>query len=359
MKSFLNIKTAMICGALSLSSAVIAGNEDRVGSNGASHLLVNPWARSSAMGDANISSVAGLESQFLNIAGLSSTNKTQIKFNHTNWMGELSQVALNSAGIAQRVGASSVIAVSFQGFNYGDIQITSVANPEGNIGYYSPRFNIVNLGYAQSFSSSISAGINVKVISETMSNVKSNGFAFDAGIRYVTLDEKLKFGIALRNVGSRMKPKGDGFNTQAFPLNSDGTQMSLEQRTAAYEMPALLAIGGSWDFVFNETNKLVLNLGYTANSFSYDQFRIGLDYGFASSGVAFNLMAGYVYERNVTSIENRANALIGPSCGFSVDALVGKDKAIKDKTAIGVEYTARFAGMFGVVHTFGATISIK
>lgn len=356
--SFLNIKTVVICGALSLSSAVIAGNEDRVGSNGAGHMLVNPWARSSAMGDAGIASSSGLEAQFLNVAGLASTNKTQIKFNHTNWMGTISSVPLNSAGIAQRVGENSVIAISFQSFNYGDLMRTTVANPEGNIGTYSPRANIVNISYARKFSNTISAGVNLKVISETMENVKANGLAFDAGIRYVTTDEKLKFGIALRNVGGKMKPKGDGFHAEASIVGSP-YEMSLEQRLATYEMPALLAIGGSWDFVFNETNKLVLNLGYTANSFAYDQYRIGLDYSFASNNVAFNIMGGYVYERKITSIENRANALIGPACGFSVDALVGKDRSIKDKTAIGVEYTARFAGIFGIVHTFGATISIK
>ena len=30
-----------------MSTMVLAGNEDRVGSAGASHLLINPWARES------------------------------------------------------------------------------------------------------------------------------------------------------------------------------------------------------------------------------------------------------------------------------------------------------------------------
>jgi hypothetical protein len=46
--------------------------------------------------------------------------------------------------------------------------------------------------------------------------------------------------------------------------------------------------------------------------------------------------------------------LIGPSAGFSIDALVGKNK-----TALGLEYCARFAGVFGTIHTIGATISLK
>lgn len=352
--SILNIKALLICGAIIGGFTANAGNEDRVGQSGAAHLLINPWARSSAMGDVGISSTKGLEATFTNIAGLASTEKTQIKFNYTNWMGSMTGVSLNSAGIAQRVGASSVIAVSIQALNYGDIMITTVENPEGNIGTFSPRANIFNVGYAHTFSASISGGINIKVVSESISNLRSSGVAIDAGIRYVSGEqEQLKFGIALKNVGPVMKYKGDGLNTQVSYLTSNFIG-SLEQRTATFEMPSLLSIGGSYDFIFNEKNRLILALGYTANSFSYDQFRIGLDYGFSSAKVAFNLRGGYVYEKGIFNIENRANALIGPTCGFSVDALVGENKS-----ALGIEYAARFAGPFGVIHTVGATISLK
>jgi hypothetical protein len=80
-------------------------------------------------------------------------------------------IAFNSAGIAQRVSESAVISVSVQSMNYGDIQITTVANPEGNIGFFSPRSNVFNVGYAKAFSSSIYGGINFKVISESISNL--------------------------------------------------------------------------------------------------------------------------------------------------------------------------------------------
>jgi hypothetical protein len=352
--SNLNIKAVLICGAIISGFTVNAGNEDRVGQAGAAHLLINPWARSSALGDVGISFTNGLEATFTNIAGLASTNKTQIKFNYTNWMGSMTGLALNSAGIAQRLGASSVIAVSVQSLNYGDIMITTVQNPEGNIGTFSPRANIFNVGYAHTFSASISGGINIKVVSESIPNLRSTGVAIDAGIRYVSGEqEQLKFGIALKNVGPTMRYKGDGLNTQVNYLTSSFIG-SLEQRTASFEMPSLLSIGGSYDFIFNEKNRLILGLGFTANSFSYDQFRIGLDYGFSSEKVAFNLRGGYVYEKGIFNAENRANALIGPTAGCSIDALVGEKKS-----ALGIEYTARFAGPFGVIHTVGATISIK
>jgi hypothetical protein len=39
------------------------------------------------MADAGISSSRGLEAQFVNIAGLAFTDRTQLKFNYTNWLG--------------------------------------------------------------------------------------------------------------------------------------------------------------------------------------------------------------------------------------------------------------------------------
>src|SRR5690606_12689537 len=124
MKSFNNIfKYAVMAGVVLNCSSSFAGNEDRVGSAGATQLLVNPWARSLALGDAGVSSANGIEATFVNVAGLAFTNKTQIKFNRTNWMGSAG-IALNAAGVAQRINSSTVIGVSVQSMNFGDIDRT-------------------------------------------------------------------------------------------------------------------------------------------------------------------------------------------------------------------------------------------
>ena len=354
MKNFKNIvRSSVIVGAVIACSNAFAGNEDRVGSAGASQLLVNPWARSSGFADAGIANSRGLEATYMNIAGLSYTDKTQIKFNYTNWLGNAG-IGFTSAGIAQRISESSVIAVSIQAMSFGDIQVTTVDLPEGGIGVFSPRLNVFNVGYARTFSNSISGGINFKVISENISNLRASGIGIDAGIQYVTGEQdQVKFGIALKNVGPTMKYRGDGFATQVNYINTGGVG-TTEQRSQSYELPSLLSIGGSYDFIFSEKSKLTAMLGFTANSFQNDQYRLGFDYGLTSDKAAFNFRAGYVYERNIFSLENRTNALTGPTAGFSVDALVGKNKS-----ALGVEYAARLAGPFGLIHTFGATISLK
>lgn len=355
MKNFKNIikNTVVIGAAVITCSGAFAGNEDRVGSAGASQLLVNPWARSTGFGDAGIANVNGLEATYTNIAGLAFTDKTQLKFNYTNWLGN-SGIRFSSAGIAQRLGESSVIAVSVQAMSFGDIDVTTVELPEGGIGVFTPRVNIFNVGYARTFTNSISGGINFKVISESIANLKATGMAIDAGIRYVTGEkDHIKFGITLKNVGPTMSYKGDGLATQINYVSTGG-KATLEQRSQAFEMPSLLAIGGSYDFIFTEQSKLTAMLGFTANSFGNDQYRLGLDYGMTTEKAAFNIRGGYVYEKNLFSIENRTNALTGLTAGFSVDALVGKNKS-----ALGIEYAMRLAGPFGVIHTLGATISLK
>ena len=150
-----------------------------------------------------------------------------------------------------------------------------------------------------------------------------------------------------------MKYRGDGLSTEVNYLN-DGNLATLEQRSATYELPSLLNIGMSYDFIFSENSKLIASAAFTANSFQNDQYRVGLDYGMQVEKAAFNIRAGYVAEKNIFSVENRSNALTGFTAGFSADALVGKNKS-----ALGVEYAMRTAGQFGIIHTFGATISLK
>ncbi len=354
MKGLKNIiKYGVLACSLGVVGTVYANNEDRIGSAGASELLVNPWARSAAYGSAGIASVNGLEAQFVNIAGLAFTDNTQVKFNYTNWLGSAG-ITLNSAGIAQRISDQDVIALSIQAFGFGDIDITTENVPEGGIGTFSPRKNIINLGYAREFSNSIYAGMNVKLINESIANLNASGFGIDAGVRYVTGEQdQIKFGITLKNVGPTMIFRGDGLATPIF-YQSTGGIGTLEQRSASFEIPSLLSIGASYDFIFTERSKLTAAFGFIANSFTNDQYAIGLDYGIATEKTAFNIRAGYVFESDIFSPELRTNSLTGFTAGFSVDALTGKNKS-----PIGFEYAVRLSNPFGLINTVGLTISIK
>lgn len=353
------IKTSGLLGAAILSSGIaFAGNGDRVGSAGATELLINPWSRSSAWADAGISCANGLDAVYTNIAGLAFTDQTQIRFDRTSWLGGTG-ININSAGIAQRVNESSVISVTVMAMTFGEIDITTVNLPEGGLGQYSPVYSNFNVGYAREFSNSIYGGINFKVINESISNLNANAVAIDAGIRYVTGEEdQIKFGITLKNVGPTMRFKGDGLSIQVeYP--ETGELATLEQRSSEFELPSLLSIGGSYDFIFSETQKLTTAVGFSANSFSNDQLRIGLNYGLElDDKAAFNLMAGYVYEdgifENNFAYGSTVTALSGFTAGVSVDAIVGKSSS-----RLGIQYAFRSTRNFNGVHSIGLSIDMR
>lgn len=354
MKNIKNIiKSSLVIGAVIACSNAFAGNEDRVGSAGASQLMVNPWARSTGSADAGIANTVGLEATFTNIAGLAFVDKTQIKFNYTNWLGA-ANVPFISAGLAQRISETGVLSFSIQSMNFGSIAVTSVELPEGGGAMFTPTFSVFNVGYAHKFSNTISGGVNFKVVSESIANLRSSGVAIDAGVRYVTGEnDKIKFGVTLKNVGPTMHYKGDGLATQ-INYQSSGVLATLEQRSQSFEMPSLLGIGASYDFIFSENSKLIAMFGFTANSFSSDQYRVGLDYGISTENAAFNIRAGYIAEKDIFNSEKRNNALTGFTAGFSVDALAGKSKS-----PLGIEYAMRLSNPFGVINTFGITIGLK
>ena len=61
--------------------------------------------------------------------------------------------------------------------------------------------------------------------------MSSFGFALDAGVQYVTgPQDNFKFGISLRNIGSRMTYGGQGLATQG-PADNGGTyNLTYSQR---------------------------------------------------------------------------------------------------------------------------------
>src|SRR5437660_947917 len=81
------VSGALLAGVLITPAAGFAGNPDRAGSAGAQELLINPFARSSGWGGANSSKARGLESMFLNVAGIAFTKKTEVVFSRTAWLG--------------------------------------------------------------------------------------------------------------------------------------------------------------------------------------------------------------------------------------------------------------------------------
>ena len=332
---------------LALNCNVYAGNGARAGEAGATQLLINPYARSSALANASTSSVEGLEAQFINIAGLTKTKGTELIFCRTSWLTG-TEININNFGFSQKLGEKNFLSFGIMSLSMGNIQITTVDLPDGGIGTYSPQFVNVGASYARQFTNSISGGVTLRVISEAVANIQGIGVAIDAGIQYLTGKKKqIGFGIALKNMGPKMSYGGDGLSVKAM-FSADRQMVSLQSRSQAFELPLLMNIGAHYRFDITAHHQLLAQATFVSNAFMKDQYCVGLEYRFKKY---FMLSTGFAYEDGIFNINTRSTALTGPTAGFSVEL------PYKEKTIFAFDYSYRDTSPFAGTHSFGARIS--
>ena len=201
------------------------------------------------------------------------------------------------------------------------------------------------------FSNSIYGGINIKIISQKISNLAASGFAIDAGIQYITGEkENIMFGISLKNVGPKLRFKGDGLSFRGTIAGAPN-QLTVEQRSAEFELPTTLNIGAAYDFIISDQHKITLAGAFVSNSFGKDQFIIGLEYKMMDY---LYLRGGYNIEKGTFKKAERTNALTGPEAGITVQYPVNKKKG----STIGIDYSYRASDPFQGTHSFGVRINL-
>jgi hypothetical protein len=341
------------------SMQVYAGNPERAGQAGGSQLLINPYARSAGWAGCNTSRARGLESQYTNVAGLAFTRKTEIMFMRSAWLVGTG-ININTFGLSQRVGETGAIGIGIMSINAGKIERTTEDQPEGGLGTFTPRFTNIAISYAKGFSDNIYGGITLRVLSEGIDNVKAQGVSIDAGIQYHTGKyDQIHLGVGLKNVGPKMQYKGDGLSIQGTVTNAYGNQYQLtaSSKSAAFDLPALLNIGGAYDFYLTQdttgklrTHRLTVAGNFTSNSFTKDNFLFGVEYAWKE---IIMIRGGLVTEKGIFQGDSkRTTAFTGPSCGATVEVPIGEKKS-----TFGIDYSYRFTNPFGGVHSFGARIN--
>ena len=331
-----------------------AGNEDRSGQAGAAELLINPWAASAGFGNAGMSFVKGVDALYGNVAGISAIRSMDVNFSHTDWLSG-SGIRVSSFGLAVRVGESSVLGLGFMSFNLGTVAQTTTESPDGGIGTYKPNLLNINLAFSKTFSNSISGGFNLKIINESIANMSAMGVALDAGIQYVTGPfDNIHFGITLKNIGPTMTFSGDGLSIKAYLLPGTSLQHTVIQRADQFELPTQLSIAAAYDFYFAETNRITVAGNFISNSFTKDQYVLGLEYAWKDY---LAIRTGYTYESGLFSgilDDECMNLNNGLSAGCSVQVPLSKRE---NAPVFAVDYAYRTTYSYGGTHSFGVRLN--
>jgi hypothetical protein len=208
------------------------------------------------------------------------------------------------------------------------------------------------------FSDNIFGGINFKIINEQIPNISAKGVAIDAGIQYHTGKyDQIHIGIALKNWGPKMTYRGDGLSRQTTVNYGGNYELTVNNRSGAFELPALVNIGASYDLYLtkdstglSKKHRLSLNGTYTSNSFTNDNFLFGVEYGWKDM---LMFRGGYYAEKGILKESTRQTVFTGPAAGVTFEIPVNEKKS-----TVGLDYSYRMTNPFGGTHTFGLRLNL-
>ena len=344
MKSHTIRMTMLIFCVVLLGVSVVTAQNPRVGGVAAPELLIPVGARDMALGGSSIAVSKGVEAMFWNPAGLiRMEGSAQAMMSSMNYIADINVVY---GAVGGRFGDFGDVGVSLKSLNFGDIPLTSEADPEGFGGrFFSPTYITMGLSYARSLTTSVSVGFTAKLVSEQIDRVSSSGFAFDVGIQYRGLIqvEGLSVGLAIKNVGPGMKFDGPALYRSAVITDGSRPLQKYKVEAATFELPATVDLGLTYERDLGNNFVAAVSGAFVNNNLYYDEYRGGLELGYNIEGLQVLGRAGYLNQPKAN--EN----IFGATFGFGVAYKTGN-------TGISIDFAYRQVQYFSQNNVFSVKV---
>jgi hypothetical protein len=299
---------------LIIGSQSVFASAPKMGTSGASELLIPMGARNVAMAGANIANISGTNAIYWNPAGLSILETGEASFSYMDYFADM-KVTYLTAGF--RAGKLGVLGVSMQVMNIGDINVTTIEMPEGTGEVLSPDYITAGITYANRFTDRISFGTNLKVVSEKLGNMSASTVAFDLGLQYVS-PFGIAFGVTMKNIGGDLQYDGNAheFDSEIPWANPNATTRKTKLDLATHELPTSMNMGLSYMYNLGELGNLNLSGVYNNNSYELDHISVGAEFGLKDM---LFLRAGYMSMLYPDDWEWDKESQFGLSMGFGLN----------------------------------------
>jgi hypothetical protein len=297
MKITIRFLVIMAIFLIGVDSA-FAGGGTRTGTGGATELLIPVGTRGIALGGSDIAIETGLDALFWNPAGVAiMNNSVSASFSHMNYIAD---IGVEYGAVAVNFQDFGVVSLDVKSLNIGSIPVTTDQQPDGTGMTFTPEFLTAGATYSKLLTDRIAIGVTFNYISETIAQVSSSGFGFNAGIQYKDLGDinGLNFGVVVKNIGPQMTYGGPGLLVTASPTGSTPTPSLPFDRSpgfysinaASFDLPSQFDIGFGYTPVINDMNTLKLSALFENNNYQGDLYNVGAEYGYNN---LFFLRAGY------------------------------------------------------------------
>jgi hypothetical protein len=262
-----------------IATSAWAGSSQRTGTNGAHELRLPVGPRGSALGNAGIGDVRGIESTFWNPAGLGTLEGTDVMFSNTQYFAD---IKLNYAALATRLGTFGTLAFTAKVLSLGDVIVTTEDAPEGTGEILQPTFTVLGVSWGRQFTDRVTFGLSAQYVNEHIAQATASGVAFDFGVQYVTALNGLRLGLAMKNFGTSMEFGGAGFETAIQPPGAEPSASNRVFRatSATFEMPSYFTLGAAYDVRSNAQYRLTTYGAFQNNNFTDDNFSGAVELNF-------------------------------------------------------------------------------
>lgn len=269
-----NTKIALFIVSILVVSMAFGGTGKSVGTYGALELTIPTGAKGIALSESNMAVISGADAMFYNPAGIAKLGTNmEAQFSQLNYLAD---IKVSYGSFVAKVG-NNALGLSAKTLNFGDILKTTADDPNGyQSQYFSPKYITVSASLARLFFDRVAFGATFKVISETFLQTSATGGALDMGVQYKADGIPLSIGVALKNIGVKMKFAGSDLEQKLDPLDSEtGTiAESFAAVAQGFEIPASLDIG----LTYNLMNMINIHGVFKNNSFGFNEYRLGADY---------------------------------------------------------------------------------
>lgn len=236
-----------------ISNAQLLRSTSKVGTTAAQFLKIGAGARAIGLGGAYSALGNDVYSLYWNPAGVANVQGNgQVAFNHSNWLADISY---DFAAGAINLGEFGTLSLSFISLGVPEDKVRTFDFPEGDGRVWDANSLSMGLGFAKQLTDRFSIGFHAKYIREAIWNMSASGFALDVGTLYRTPFNDLMIGASISNFGSKMQLDGRDAQVNLDPnddMESGPNNIPGQYTTYGYDLPLTFRIGLSMDVV--ETN---------------------------------------------------------------------------------------------------------
>ncbi len=275
-----------------------------VGTAGAQFLKIGPGARVDSLGGAFSAIANDVTTIYWNPAGLSQLKNTSFSDTHITWLADIRYNYLAFATPIEKVGT---LGASVTFLNVPDMEITTLAKPDGTGLWFSAWDAAVSLAYSRQLYEKesgvkLSFGINAKYIHQHIYRESARGVALDVGTLYHTGWRSLRIGMAFSNFGPEMRFSGPNLKTGAeiagdarnadyrpYPETTNPTRKA-ELETTEFPLPSNFRLGIAYNLVNTEDNLLTLAIDANHPNDNSERLNLGIEYWFKKMAA---IRAGY------------------------------------------------------------------